>query len=130
MRITAPNGTVEKRYVYDLRGNIAKLIDAAGYLAGDSDEVRVGTLYRYNGAGWLMEKREPVKRSEAGEIQYRLTAYRYDPAGNVVEECRYRDFQSEAEFSYDLSGNRTHKNQLGGYTLYHYDPLNQLKKVE
>lgn len=53
---------------------------------------------------------------EAGEIQYRLTAYRYDPTGNVVEECRYRDFQSEAEFSYDLSGNRTHIKTSGGAT--------------
>ena len=33
-------------------------------------------------------------------------------------------------YTYDGNGNRTHKKQLGGETLYHYDPLNQLKKVE
>lgn len=31
---------------------------------------------------------------------------------------------------YDGNGNRTHKHQLGGDTLYHYDPLNQVKMVE
>lgn len=60
-----PNGTVEKRYVYDLRGNIVKRIDAAGYRSGDSDETRVGTLYRYNQVGWLLEKREPVQKPKA-----------------------------------------------------------------
>ena len=31
---------------------------------------------------------------------------------------------------YDGNGNRTRKQQLGGETLYHYDPLNQLQKVQ
>lgn len=121
--------------MYDLRGNIVKLIDAAGYLTGDSDEVCVGTLYRYNGAGWLMEKREPVKRSEEGEIQYRLTAYRYDPAGNVVEECRYRDFQSEASaagpvlsifFTYDWADRLIQvSDSTGAAVEYAYNSRNQ-----
>ena len=33
-------------------------------------------------------------------------------------------------YLYDGNGNRTHKKQLGGETLYHYDPLNQLQKVQ
>ena len=33
-------------------------------------------------------------------------------------------------YAYDGNGNRTLKRQLGGETLYHYDPLNQLNKVE
>ena len=33
-------------------------------------------------------------------------------------------------YLYDGNGNRTHKQQLGGETLYHYDPLNQLQKVQ
>lgn len=32
MRITDPEGTVRKRYIYDLHGNITKLINASGYL--------------------------------------------------------------------------------------------------
>ena len=37
---------------------------------------------------------------------------------------------AENQYLYDSNGNRTLKRQLGGDTLYHYDPLNQLKKVE
>lgn len=48
VQITAPDGTVEKRYVYDLCGNIVKLIDAAGYLTGKTDAERIGSLYTYN----------------------------------------------------------------------------------
>ena len=33
-------------------------------------------------------------------------------------------------YTYDGNGNRTLKRQLGGETFYHYDPLNQLNKVE
>ena len=33
-------------------------------------------------------------------------------------------------YLYDGNGNRTRKQQLGGETLYHYDPLNQLQKVQ
>ena len=33
-------------------------------------------------------------------------------------------------YLYDGNGNRTHKKQLGDETLYHYDPLNQLQKVQ
>lgn len=94
-QITAPDGTVEKRYVYDLCGRIVKLIGAEGFLAGEDDESRVGTLYAYNAASWLTEKREPVDRGEDGSVRYRLTAYRYDAAGNVMEERRYQELQRE-----------------------------------
>ncbi len=33
-------------------------------------------------------------------------------------------------YQYDKNGNWTRKHQLGGDTLYYYDPLNQLKQVE
>lgn len=33
-------------------------------------------------------------------------------------------------YFYDGNGNRTHKNQLGGDTLYHYDAFNRTTKVE
>ena len=90
LQITDPEGTVTKRYVYDLHGNITKEINADGYLSAETME-RTGTLYRYTATGWLTEKREPVME-EDGEVCYRLTAYRYDPAGNIAE-IRYLDFQ-------------------------------------
>ena len=138
VQITAPNGTVEKRYVYDLRGNIIKLMDAAGYLAGDSDETRIGALYLYNQAGWLMEKREPVQKSIDGTVQYRLTEYRYDAAGNMVEERRYQDCQTAESaagpvlsifFAYDRDDRLVRvSDSTGAAVEYGYDSLNQRTK--
>ncbi len=138
VQITAPDGTVEKRYIYDLRGNIVKLIDAVGYLAGDSDETRIGALYLYNQAGWLMEKREPVQKAEGGAVLYRLTEYRYDAAGNMVEERRYQDCQTVESaagpvlsifFAYDKDNRLVRvSDSTGAAVEYGYDSLNQRTK--
>ncbi len=138
VQITAPNGVVEKRYVYDLRGNIVKLMDAAGYLAGDSDETRIGALYLYNQAGWLTEKREPVEKAEDGIVRYRLTEYRYDAAGNMVEERRYQDCQTAESaagpvlsifFAYDKDDRLVRvSDSTGAAVEYGYDSLNQRTK--
>ena len=135
VQITAPDGTVEKRYVYDLRGNIIKLIEANGYQAGDSDETRIGTLYRYNAAGWLTEKREPVQQDGDGHVRYRLTEYRYDLAGNLSEERRYQDFQSEESaagpvlsifFAYDQDDRLVQvSDSTGAAVEYSYNSHNQ-----
>lgn len=138
VQITAPDGTVEKRYVYDLRGNIVKLIDAAGYLAGDSDETRIGALYLYNQAGWLLEKREPVQKGEGGAVLYRLTEYRYDAAGNMEEERRYQDCQTAESaagpvlsifFAYDKDDRLVRvSDSTSAAVEYGYDSLNQRTK--
>ena len=75
VEIIDPDGAVAEKYLYNLRGLVVKEISADGYLAGDTDEARIGTLYAYNRAGWLLEEREPVSRLEDGSIQYRLTQY-------------------------------------------------------
>ncbi|MGN0161105.1 MAG: contractile injection system protein, VgrG/Pvc8 family, partial [Lachnospiraceae bacterium] len=93
VQITDPDGIVQKRYVYDLHGNIVKLIQAKGYLMGETDEERVGELYRYNDLGWLVESRKPVK-AEGTTVWYQLIQYAYDPAGNMIKELRYRDYQT------------------------------------
>ena len=134
VQITDPEGTVTKRYVYDLHGNITKEINAAGYLSAETDGERTGTLYRYTATGWLTEKREPVME-EDGEIRYRLTAYRYDPAGNMTQEIRYLDFQKEegAEgavhiltFAYDRDNRRIRvSDNTGAEAAYAYNCRNQ-----
>ena len=138
VQITAPNGVVEKRYVYNLRGDIVKLIDAAGYLSGDRDETRIGTLYRYNSAGWLMEKREPVDKGSDGSIRYRLTEYRHDKAGNVIEERRYQDGQTVESaagpvlsifFAYDENSRLVQvSDSTGAAVEYGYNSINQRTK--
>ena len=55
------------------------MIGAKGMETGETDEERIGELYTYNYAGWLMESRIPV-RVEDGKALYRLIRYRYDKA--------------------------------------------------
>ena len=79
---TAPDRTVLWRYVYDLRGNLLKIISAKGMATGSTDEERTGSLYTYNRLGWLMESRIPVSIQD-NEIQIVLccqshSLYRYD----------------------------------------------------
>ena len=134
VQITDPEGTVTKRYVYDLHGNIIKEINAAGYRSAETDEERTGTLYRYTATGWLTEKREPVMEQD-GEVRYRLTAYRYDPAGNMTQELRYLGFQ-KAEgaggevhiltFAYDRDNRRIRvSDSTGAEAAYAYNCRNQ-----
>src|SRR5699024_5389901 len=118
VQITAPDGTVEKRYVYDLCGNIVKLIDAVGYLTGKTDAERIGSLYTYNYAGWLTEERKPCQYGADGQPQYQLTQYKYDVAGNCIEERRYLHFQTETSMSGPLHVIR-----------FEYDKADRLVKV-
>ena len=134
VQITDPEGTVTKRYVYDLHGNITKEINADGYLSAETDGERTGTLYRYTATGWLTEKREPVME-EDGEVRYRLTAYRYDLAGNMTQEIRYLDFQKEEgasgavhilTFAYDRDNRRIRvSDNTGAEAAYAYNCRNQ-----
>ena len=133
--IVSPDGVVEKRYVYDLRGLVLQEISAEGYLAGETDEARIGTLYAYNRAGWLLEKREPVSRAEDGSVQYRLTQYVYDTNGNRTEEKRFLSFQDGESargsihtltFGYDKQNRLVRVSDgLGAVVRYEYDSLNR-----
>ena len=133
--VVSPDGVVEKRYVYDLRGLVVKEISAEGYLAGETDETRIGTLYAYNRAGWLLEKREPVSRGEDGSVQYRLTQYVYDTNGNRTEEKRFLSFQDGESargsihtltFGYDKQNRLVRVSDgLGAVVRYEYDGLNR-----
>ena len=133
--IVNPDGAVEKRYVYDLRGLVVKEISAEGYLAGDTDEARIGTMHRYNAAGWLLETREPVSRAEDGAVRYRLTQYAYDANGNRTEEKRFLSFQDgesakgsihTLSFAYDKQNRLVRVSDgLGAVVRYQYDGLNR-----
>ena len=133
--IVSPDGVVEKRYVYDLRGLVVQEISAEGYLARETDEARIGTLYAYNRAGWLLEKREPVSRAEDGSVQYRLTQYVYDTNGNRTEEKRFLSFQDGESakgsihtltFGYDKQNRLVRVSDgLGAVVRYEYDSLNR-----
>ena len=70
VQAAAPDGTVLRRYVYDLHGNVTKIIRADWMRTGETDEERTGELYQYNRLGWLMESRIPVSMQDK-EALYR-----------------------------------------------------------
>lgn len=133
-KITNPEGQVEKAYVYNLAGNIIKEIDAEGYAQGETNETRPGILYQYNCLGWLTEKRIPVSYAD-GQIRYQTTQYKYDNAGNVIEERRHIDEQDETSasgrvlslrFAYDKQNRLTKvTDNTGAVIEYGYNCLNQ-----
>ncbi|EHS56355.1 YD repeat-containing protein, partial [Paenibacillus sp. Aloe-11] len=144
VQITDAEGHVSRRFVYDHAGRVIKAIDAKGYARGTNDSERFGKLYVYNMAGWLIEKREPVEEAgeessggaiSAGPIRYRLTLYRYDQAGNLLEEKRTQEYVSETGYaenyqSVRYSYDRNHRviaieDDTGAEIRYTYDCLNQ-----
>ena len=65
-------------------------------------------------------------------LKFNCKEYWYDQDKNITGICIHsgEELLVDNQYLYDGNGNRTQKKQLGGETLYHYDPLNQLKKVE
>ncbi len=131
---TAPDGTVLWRYVYDLRGNLLKIISAKGMATGSTDEERTGSLYTYNRLGWLMESRIPVSIQD-NEIQYRLTKYKYDKAGNRIQERRFCEYQTKdsesgivhtINYTYDADDRLIQVSDCTGAVIeYRYDANNR-----
>lgn len=135
VEIKNPLGIVEMRYVYDLCGNIIKEIPAKGYLMGDTDETRIGTLYRYDLRGNVTEIRVPLVVEEDGSVSYCLTTFRYDKLNNCVEEKRFQDYQSRERahgrvniirYGYDKGGRLvTISDSTGAQIEYAYNERNQ-----
>ena len=63
----------------------------------------------------------PIRQEYAYDLDKNLTGLTVHSGDALLTRNSY---------AYDGNGNRTLKRQLGGETLYHYDPLNQLNKVE
>ena len=136
IQAAAPDGTVLRRYVYDLHGNLTKLIRADWMRTGETDEARTGELYAYNRLGWLMESRIPVSVQDDGEVLYRLTKYRYDKAGNRIQERRFCESQTREsesgivhtiDYTYDADDRLVRVGDCTGAVLeYQYDGNNRL----
>ena len=134
VQAAAPDGTVLRRYVYDLHGNVTKIIRADWMRTGETDEERTGELYQYNRLGWLMESRIPVSMQDK-EALYRLTKYTYDKAGNRTQErrfCEYQTKESESgtvhtiDYTYDADDRLIRVSDCTGAALeYRYDGNNR-----
>ncbi|WP_113673562.1 RHS repeat-associated core domain-containing protein [Vallitalea guaymasensis] len=109
-RITAikdKDGNTISKNIYDEVGNILKTVDSEGY----------ETLYKYNDAGWLLVKQEPLKE-EKGKVLYRQTRYKYDLLGRVIKEYKTKD--------YVLKDGRAEEYNIINYS---YNKNNQIIKV-
>ena len=109
---------IKKRYVYDLHGNLCKEIRGAEMDTGESDEERIGTLYTYNYAGRLMEKRTSLRR------EGKQTFYGLDHWGRIVDLEKADG--SHEYYGYDYAGNRILATDGKGHTTtWHYNRINR-----
>ena len=118
---------------YDKNGNKIKQADVTGKVTEYAysplgllekvwDDGKELAAYDYNADGTIHEERRgPLHKRYWYDLDKNLTGIRIRSGEELLVDNQY---------FYDGNGNRTHKKQLGGETLYHYDPLNQLKKVE
>jgi YD repeat-containing protein len=88
IKIIDPGGNNVKEFEYDADGRIVKDINGKGY----------ATLYKYNLAGWLLEKRIPVEE-KSDTVLYNITTYTYDLAGRKIEEKISRDYVDEKSYA-------------------------------
>ena len=118
---------------YDKNGNKIKQADVTGKVTEYAyspldllekvwDDGKELAAIEYNADGTIHEERRgPLHKRYWYDLDKNLTGIRIRSGEELLVDNQY---------FYDGNGNRTHKKQLGGETLYHYDPLNQLKKVE
>ena len=118
---------------YDKNGNKISQTDVTGKITQYAyspldllekvwDDGKELAAYEYNADGTIHEERRgPLHKRYWYDLDKNLTGIRIHSGEELLVDNQYL---------YDGNGNRTHKKQLGGETLYHYDPLNQVKKVE
>jgi len=129
------DGNIIQRMLYDADGNVVKEMDAEGYLSGTDDNSRYGTLYSYNLAGWLIEKKVPLKK-ENDTVYYQITRYTYDKNGQILTEKSSQEYaQVNGEpsewntitYSYDKDGNvKTVTDSDSGLVEYSYDAMGRV----
>ncbi|MFS1514767.1 polymorphic toxin-type HINT domain-containing protein [Chengkuizengella sp. SCS-71B] len=136
-----PEGNVIKRYVYDENNFVTKIIDVKGYLSGNDDSFRYGTLYTYNLTGWLLEQRVPLKQ-DGDTVLYRIATYEYDKLGRIEKEKKSTEYVTEdseptswheIQYTYDGNGKVTSVvDSAGAHMEYVYDAFGRtiLEKVK
>ncbi|WP_105616994.1 RHS repeat-associated core domain-containing protein [Vallitalea okinawensis] len=123
------------RYVYDEVGRVIKVMDADGIASASSDTSRYGTIYQYNLAGWLVERREPSKK-EGSTVYYSITEYTYNKKGQVLTEkvsqehvtlTSYPTNYNTIQFAYDNMGRVTSiTDTSGSEMMYQYDDMGKV----
>lgn len=132
VEIIDPDGNVINRYVYDEDSRVIKEINAKGYMSADNDEERWGTLYKYNLAGWLLERRVPLESLD-GQIVYNVTENVYDRNGRIVQQKTSPEYVTKTgypknwniiNYKYDKNGRVIEvSDSIGSNIQYEYDCL-------
>ncbi|MFR4977936.1 MAG: RHS repeat domain-containing protein, partial [Butyricicoccus sp.] len=111
VRQTDVTGKVTE-YTYSPMDLLTTVCDDGGELAA----------YDYNPDGTVKALvHGPIRQDYTYDLDKNLVGLKVQSAGELLADNLYQ---------YDGNGNRTRKQQLGGDTYYHYDPLNQLQRVE
>ena len=131
------------RKVYDANSNVTKDIDAKGYLSGNDDNSRYGTVYTYDLARRLVTKATPeaaakgkytikyeynqysevVKQTDALD---NATAYEYDAVGRLVKVTDALNISTK--YSYDKLGSKLSMTDgRGKLTRYSYGAFGLLR---
>jgi YD repeat-containing protein len=143
--VTDAYGIVISRKLYDANGNLVKAIEAKGYLAASSDDVRYGTLYAYDLANRLTTVAKPEaalqgkttetyeynpfgERVKVTDALSNATAYEYDNGGNLIKVTDALGIVTT--FGYDKAGNKVYMTDGKGKTTgYRYNALDQLQSM-
>ena len=118
---------------YDKNGNKVRQIDVTGKLTG-FDYDRMGQVlrltdggqelaaYTYNPDGTPQAVTHgPIRQEYAYDLDKNLTGLTVRSGDALLSQISY---------AYDGNGNRTRRQALDGTTLYQYDALNQLQRVD
>lgn len=126
--LDAKNGRTA--YAYDPLGNLAEKQDANGNV----------TRYGYNGRNLVENRTNPLGEEMSwsydanGNVLHQtaadgtLTRFQYDPLNRLT--ARTEEDGEAVSYTYDEVGLRTSMTDGSGTTLYAYDALNRLSKVE
>ena len=118
---------------YDKNGNKVRQIDVTGKLTGFdydtmgqllrlTDDGQELAAYTYNPDGTPQAVTHgPIRQEYAYDLDKNLTGLTVRSGDAML---------SQASYTYDGNGNRIRKQALDGTTLYQYDALNQLQRVD
>ena len=118
---------------YDKNGNKVRQIDVTGKLTGFdydtmgqllrlTDDGQELAAYTYNPDGTPQAVTHgPIRQEYAYDLDKNLTGLTVRSGDAML---------SQASYTYDGNGNRIRKQALDGTTLYRYDALNQLQRVD
>ncbi|MBM7615103.1 RHS repeat-associated core domain-containing protein [Alkaliphilus hydrothermalis] len=143
--IKNPQGAVVQKNIYDINGNIVKVIDGQGYLSATTDSGRYGVEYTYDIGSRVVNITTPEAKTNSKtsvsftydaqnniltqqDAEGNITTYERDPWGRAT---RVIDAEGISEYyQYDFAGNVVmSKDGKENTTYYNYNSLNLVSSI-